>query len=112
MKRLTFSLTLSLLLTACATDPLVLRCYEETQASDFPLGKRITLDFRTAGIHRSTQGDREWAVIPVKDQQGNADWLVCVYDERSGRLLSVNSPEVLDRQVSCMEPCRVDHWDF
>lgn len=112
MKRLTLPLAISLLLSACATDPLLQRCYQEVQASDFPFGKRITLDFQAAGLHREPDGGREWAVIPVKDQQGNQDWLVCIYEVRTGRLISNNSPEVIERQVSCMEPCRVDFWNF
>ncbi len=109
MKRILSALTLPLLVSACATDPLLLGCYEATQASDFPLGKRMTLDFNTAGIHPDR--GRLWAIIPVEDHQGNRDWLVCVYEAGTGRLLSTNSADLLDRQVSCKEPCRVDRWD-
>lgn len=110
MKRIVSVLTLPLVLFACATNPLLLRCYEEVQASDYPLGRRMNLDFNTAGVYRDR--GRDWAIIPVQDQQGNRDWLVCVYDEQTARLLSVNSADLLDRQVSCREPCGVDRWNF
>lgn len=110
MKRTLSALTLLLVLSACATDPLLLRCYEDVQASDFPLGRRMSLDFNTAGVHRNR--GRDWAIIPVQDQQGNGDWLVCVYESDTHRLVSLNSADLLDRQVSCREPCRVDRWDF
>jgi hypothetical protein len=110
MRRLTIVIGLLVILSACATDPLLQRCYEDVQASDFPLGRRIEVNFAPGGIHRSK--GRDWAIIPVKDQQGNADWLVCEYDQVTGQLLSMNSADVIDREVACSSPCRTSDFNY
>ncbi len=110
MKRLTSVLILAVLLSACATDPLIDRCYTEVQSSDFPLASRVRADFAPAGIHESR--GRRMAIIPVQDHQGNEDWLVCVYDQETGKLLSFNSAEVVERQVQCSGACKINRWDF
>ena len=110
MKRLISALVLPMILSACATDPLVERCYQDVQTGDFPLGKRVSVDFGPSGVHE--KNGREWAILPVKDHQGNADWLICIYDKDTGKLLSTNTTNVTSRQVICESHCGTQRWDF
>lgn len=110
MKRLLAAAFLPIVLSACATDPLVERCYEDVQNSDFPLGKRVSVDFSTSGVHENN--DRKWAIVPLKDHQGNEDWLICAYDKDTGKLLSTNTTKVTSRQVKCTSRCGTRRWDF